>query len=263
MTSLSELQERFQAFLLGAGANADRGIEPLTVGSERLPARQRLAVYADAYRLRLLEILGDDFPGLKGLVGERAFEALGGAYITAYPSTHPSVRWFGRHLPEFLREGFDDLDRDVLAEMATFEWTQGEVMDAADDPVIDVAALGGLAAGSWPRMRLGFQPALRRLELACNVPAAWKAIREETPPPALEKSEPPVPWLLWRRGIEVHWRPLDEDERFALDAAHDGRTFGEICEEMATSGGGEDVPLRAAGFLKLWVVDGLVAQVST
>ncbi|MGA8260501.1 MAG: DNA-binding domain-containing protein [Arenicellales bacterium] len=263
MTRLFELQGRFQAYLLGLETDPDRGIEPLTVGSRRLPASQRLTVYADAYRLRLVEVLAEDFPGLKGLLGDRAFDELGRAYIDAHPSTHPSVRWFGRHLPEFLRGLPDDSNRHALAEMAAFEWAQGEVMDAADDPTIDVSTLGALPPESWPGMRLGFQRALRRLDLSWNVPGVWKAVSEGTPPPPLEKLDSPLPWLLWRQGMEVHWRSLDDDERSALDAARGGRTFGEICEHMAAFGGDESVPVRAAGFLKLWIVDGLVSEVSS
>lgn len=258
MTRLATLQARFQSFLLDGG----RDIERLTVGSEHLPARQRLAVYADAYRLRLLEVLGDDYPGLHGMVGDRAFGALGRAYIDAHPSDHPSVRWFGRRLAAFLRKTEPWDEQPFLAEMADFEWTQGEVIDAADSPALDAADLGAVPSAAWPGMRFGFQDALRRLDLDWNVPALWQAVDDECDaPPAPKRFDAPVAWLLWRKDLAVHWRSLEDDERWALDAARDGRSFGEICEGLLARTRDDQVPVRAAGYLKRWVTDELVARI--
>lgn len=257
MSGLAKLQAHFQSFLLGQGG----GIERFIVGSERASVADRLAVYADAYRLRLLEILEEDFPGLRGMLGAEAFGTLGLAYIEAHPSTHPSVRWFGRQLVRFMREAPPYRDQPALAEMAAFEWAQGEVIDAADGPTVSVDQLAALPPASWPEMRIIFQSALRRLDLAWNVPAVWSAIDEEQTPPALERADPPLPWLFWRQGIEVHWRPLEDDEHFALDSARAGSAFGEICEALLERIGDADVPLRAASFLKQWAADGLVARI--
>ncbi len=257
MSRLGELQSQFQSFLLGQGAGIERSI----VSTETASGDERLAVYADAYRLRLLEVLTEDFPGVKGMLGAEAFEALGRAYIGAHPSTHPSVRWFGRHLARFLREAPAYHGRPALAEMAAFEWAQGEVIDAADSPTVSVDELAALPPASWPEMRIVFQRALRRLDLAWTVPAVWRAIDEGKPPPALERADPPLPWLFWRREMEVHWRSLDDDERFALDAALAGSAFGAICEGLFERRGDADVPLRAAGFLKQWATDSLIAHI--
>jgi len=258
MTSLADLQSQFQSFLL----QGDRSIERLTAGSARLPARERLAVYGDAYRLRLLEVLDDDFPGLRSLVGESQFEELGGAYLDACPSAHPSVRWFGRRLPQFLRDAGPWRDQPLLAEMADFEWAQGEVMDAADSPLAGEDDLAALTPDAWPGMRITFQAALRRLDLAWNAPVIWQAIDrgdDKPPPPVI--SQPPTAWLLWRKNLEVHWRSLDASERYALDAAREGCPFGEICEGLLERTNDEQVPLLAAGYLKRWLGDGVVSGV--
>lgn len=258
MSALAALQARFQSFLL----DGDHGIEALTVGSEQLPARQRLAVYGNAYRLRLLEVLADDYPGLHGMIGDHAFEALGTAYIDACPSVHPSVRWFGRRLGVFLRNTEPYREQPLLAEMAEFEWAQGEVIDAADSSAVTPVDLGALAPEAWPGMRIVFQPALRRLDLGWNVPALWQAVADECDaPPVPERFDAPVGWLLWRKDLAVHWRSLDHDERWTLDAAGDGLTFAELCEGLLARTHDDQVPARAAGYLKRWVTDELVARI--
>lgn len=257
MISLADLQARFQSFL----TDGDEGIEALTVGSDRLPAAERLAVYANAYRLRLLEVLAQDFPGVKALAGDEAFDDMGTAYIDAYPSAHPSVRWFGRRFAVFLNETPPYSDRPFLAEMAAFEWRQGEVMDAADSGAVAADELGTLRPEAWPGMTIVFQHALRRLDLVWNVPVVWQAVRESETPPALEAAGQPLPWVLWRRNMQVHWRSLDEHEAYALDAARAGTAFGDICEGLLARTHDDQVPLRAAGFLKSWASDDLVTRV--
>lgn len=256
MTTLTELQAQFQSFLFGK----DRDVERLTVGTDRLPVDDRLAVYANAYRLRLLEILEGDFPGLKSMLGEDGFKRLGSAYIDAHPSTHPSIRWFGRYLRGFLRGAAVYRNQPALAEMAAFEWTQGEVMDAADNPLVGVEELGAVPPEAWPGMRFSFQNALRRLDLEWNVISVWQTIRDNDAKLPLKQAGRPIAWLLWRKGLDVHWRSLDEDERYAIDAAREGATFAEICEGLSHTGD-DQVPLRAAGFLKRWAADDLVAGI--
>lgn len=257
MTTLADLQAQFQSFLFGK----DKSIERLTVGTDRLPVSDRLGVYANAYRLRLLEILADDFPGVRGLMGGDAFEEMGNAYIDAHPSSHPSVRWFGRHLCAFLRNSPSCRGQPFLAEMAAFEWTQGEVLDAADAQAVTLDELSHLDPAAWPSMTIVFQYALRRLDLAWNIPAVWQAIHDEETPPELEQAEQPVPWLFWRLDMSVHWRSIDDDERYALDAAREGAPFGAICEGLLVRTQDDQVPLRAAGYLKRWVTDEAVARI--
>lgn len=254
---LVHLQKQFQCYLLDGKSEIERHV----VATDKASAMQRLAIYGNAYRLRLLEVLGEDFPGLKGLLGAESFAVLGCAYIDAHPSAHPSIRWFGRHLSHFLRERTPYNDRPELAEMAAFEWAQGEVVDAADTAVCSAEQLAAVSPARWPDMRVVFQHALRRLELHWNVPVVWRAIDDGTATPTPEHSTRPLAWLLWRRSLQVHWRSLAEDEHWAIRACLDGRTLGEICQGLSERSAAPDVPLRAASLLKQWLSEDLVANI--
>src|SRR5579871_673370 len=100
------------------------------VSNARAGAEERVRVYVEGYRLRLLEVLGDNYTGLHSLLGDEQFDEMGRAYIDAHPSTHPSVRWFSRHLEIFLKDTSPYDEHPYLAEMAAFEWAQGLVFDA-------------------------------------------------------------------------------------------------------------------------------------
>ena len=182
MSALLRLENDFKDCVLGNRLDM-RG---QVVGDARADAEERIHVYVEGYRLRLLEVLQDNFPGLRGLLGDNQFDALGRAYIEAHPSTHASVRWFSRQLAGFLRSTAPYSGHPVLAELAAFEWAQGLAFDAADAPVLDVQALATLPPESWGRVRFGFHASLQRLDLDWNAPKIWQAVdaEEDVPEPA-------------------------------------------------------------------------------
>ncbi|MGI9330937.1 MAG: HvfC/BufC N-terminal domain-containing protein, partial [Gammaproteobacteria bacterium] len=98
MSGLAERQAQFQAHLTHGADDVAAHI----VGDEKADSATRLQVYFQAYRLRLIDVLQNDFEGLHALLGDEAFSRMVQAYLEEHPSRHPSVRWFGQHLPAFL-----------------------------------------------------------------------------------------------------------------------------------------------------------------
>ena len=257
MTALRELQRSFQSWVLG-----DASALPATVaGTGAVSARDRLDIYAQAIRLRFLEVLGQDYPGLHALAGDDEFRRLGLAYVAAHPSHHPSIRWFGGHLPAFLRSTAPWRDHPVLGEMAEFEWTKGELLDAADSPVVGIEDIAAIPPERWAGIRPRLRPAVRRLALEWNVPSLWKAVDGGDAPPPSARTEPAVDWLLWRRDIVVRWRSVGPDEAWALRRCDAGDDFGSICAGLCERVGEDAAAFRAATFLKQWAADGVLEAV--
>ncbi len=256
-TLLADRQTALQSFLL----HADPSIVDHVIGDRKADAKQRLDVYFQAYRLRLQEVLATDFEGLHALLGDEGFEQASLAYIDAYPSEHPSVRWFGRALAGFLAEHYPD--RPELAEMAAFEWAWGQAFDAADAPVADAARLAGLGAEQWPGLSVTLHPSVQRVSLQFNVPAVFAAAVDEQPLPELARGDCGVSWLLWRHALNVHWRSLAADEDQALQAAGRGVDFASLCEGLCEWHEPAEVPLRAASLLRTWLDEGLISELQT
>jgi len=250
---LAYLQQRLRSQLLAG----DTGIEPLIIGDDIADTKQRLDVYAQAYRLRLLDVLRNDYPVLLTHLGATKFEALGHSYIEAYPSDTPSVRWFGRHLAAHLR--VIKPRQGALADLAAFEWSQGEVFDAPDAPVLKLEAMAHIAAEAWGEMRVILHPAARVLTLSSNAPALVSAQLKARPFPRI-KTVAPQNWLLWRRDYIIHWRALGIEESTAIEAVRADLGFGEICERLCEWIAPEDVAISAAGMLKRWISDELISE---
>ena len=257
MPTLRELQRSFQACVLGEAVTP-----PATVaGTGTASAEERMLVYAEAIRLRFLEVLGEDYPGLHGLVGDDEFRTLGLAYAAAHPSRHPSIRWFGRRLPGFLRSSAPWRNHPVLGEMARFEWAKSELLDAADSPVIAVEDIAAIAPERWAVMRPRLKPAVRRLALEWNAPSLWNALDRGDAPPPPAPAERPVDWLLWREDMRIRWRSIEPDEAWALRRCAEGESFGAICTGLCEWVGEDAAAFRAATCLKQWAADGVLAAV--
>lgn len=252
MNALAHWQDAMHDWLLHGDASVAASVAGTQVDA-------RLRIHADAYWLRLLDVLGNDFPATKAVLGERAFEALGRDYLRTHPSRHPSVRCFGHAFAGWLRAR-EDLPP-ALSQLAQFEWMQGECFDATDAPVLDMDSVARLPAEAWPMLQLQLLPATRLLPLACNAPALVTALPAGTPLPELQV-DAEATWLLWRSEADVHWRRLEADEASALHAVRAGNTFAGICEQMHRFHE-HDGPLRAASLLKRWLVDGLLADADT
>ncbi len=254
---LRNLQDCFQAHILEGDQAMLARISPDTKPS----AVARLAIYADGYRLRLLEALHSDYPALHTLAGDELFEQIGRAYIDVHPSTHYTIRYFGQHLSAFLTATAPYKDTPALGEMAALEWSLSLAFDAADTAVITVDTLAALPPESWPELRLHFHPSLHRHDFHWNMPELWSAIDAQTGPQAPQPYPQARAWLIWRRDLQNYFRPLEPAEAWALDSMVSGASFAALCEGLCNYIDVEQVGLQAAGFLKGWIQTGLVTAI--
>jgi hypothetical protein len=257
--SLLTLQQDFQSAL----TDGDRRFGAQVESGREADADLRLDIYVQAYRLRLQDALASDYAKLAMLLGDTQFETLCRAYIAAHPSRHPSLRWLGRYMADFLAATPPWSDQPLLAEMAAFEWAQGEVFDAPDAMPVPPEAITALPVQAWVDLRLRAHPALRRLTLAWNVPSIWRDLDNGSEPPDPSAAGAPLQWLLWRQSLDIHWRSLGEDESWAIDAWCGGACFAEICEGLCDWMDAGVVAAYAASLLKGWLAAGLVTELVT
>ncbi|HKE92868.1 MAG TPA: DNA-binding domain-containing protein, partial [Povalibacter sp.] len=69
---LAQLQRAFLQHVV----NGDTAVADHVESSAAVPVATRLAVYADAYRLRLVDALASNYPRMQQLLGRDAFAAL-------------------------------------------------------------------------------------------------------------------------------------------------------------------------------------------
>src|SRR6266403_2482809 len=83
---------------MALGADAEY-IKP----NDRLTSVERLEIYSRSYWFRVMDSLYDDFPGLRAVLGRRAFHRLSRAYLADCPSRSFTLRNLGSRLEEWLQ----------------------------------------------------------------------------------------------------------------------------------------------------------------
>lgn len=257
MTALVELQRDFQDYLLGRPHDMLSRVR----STAKADAATLLDVYGQAYVLRLVEVLENDFPGLHAWLGPEGFDALARAYVAAHPSDHPNARWFGRHLPGFVRQTVPWADQAVIGDLAALDWAVGEAFDAAGADPVTFADLMGVPPKAWPGLRFAVVPSTRRLRLTSNADAIRAAATAGGGLPPHEASAPRA-LVVWRRGLETEILALEEDAATAFDCLAAGTSFAEICDRLGAFHADEAAALRAAGLLRAWIELDLIAAVT-
>ena len=258
MSNLRRLQSRFQDYLLGLSNDIEADI----VSTDDALAEHRLGAYYNAYRIRLIDALAVDYSVLQKYLGGEAFEFLVLDYLKLHPSTHPSVRWVGKDLAEYIRRQYDHEEREFLSELASFEWTKGLVFDDSDEvDLFRVEDMAQVSAQAWQGIRIEFKPAIRWLDLYWNVGACYDAIKNGQDSPEKQHDEHPRRWLIWRKNRNPYWRSLDVHEAWAFESAQQGANFAKICEGLLEWISEDHVAITAAGFLKQWISDELVTGI--
>lgn len=258
MSQLAKLQQAFQHRVLEP---TDEGVPAwISAGGRSTPDKQ-LSAYVHAYRARLQEVLGNDFPSIAVALGEDQFDALADAYIEAHPSHYFSLRDFGRHMADFLTQQAPYQEQPWLSELARFEWTLGQTFDAADAPLFSEQEMAAIPAEHWPDLRFVLHPSVHRLDCRWNAPGMWQILTADEPEEINATEEEAVPWLIWRQQLVSQFRSMAHDEQLALDTLRSGASFDEVCVALSDIMSEDAVPLHFASLLKAWIGQGLISAI--
>lgn len=250
MSELRQLQQQFMAHLLGQTSVIEAKIQ----STKMLSAVERLSIYANAYRMRLKEALETDYDKLHGYLGDDQFNQLMDFYIDSYPSNTTSLRYFSTKLPAMLQQQTPYKHYPEIYELALIEQMFANSFDAGNAEVVNLADFGSIPEQSWPSLQLHFQPSLQLMACQSNAFAIWKALSAEETPPEKQLKQQPQHWVVWRRSdLITHYRPLEEAEYTAVNAALSGATFADLCEQLLAYYSEQDTPMQAIAFLQSWV----------
>jgi hypothetical protein len=245
-----------------AGA-ATRRLEGLIRSDATLDATGRLEIYANAYFHRILGVLSSDYPALQQALGDSPFHDLVTSYLLVEPSRHPSIRYAGSRLADFLSS--HDAAAGIRArspwasDLAALEWARVDAFDAADGAVLARDSLASLAPEAFGSLFLCLGPWARLHSFEHPVDRIWAcATRGEEL--ESEAAAGGVSVLVWRKNEAVLHRRLESDEGAALTLLRSGIRFEGLCEWSATKIGESEAPMRAAGWLERWLADGLLVD---
>lgn len=247
MSKLAALQQRFLDGVLADGPQAAGDIR----GTPAFAVDQRLAVYANAYRRRLVEALASVFERCAQMLGEDVFDALALAYVETHPPHDRSLGRYGVDFPEWLRARDPELATAVG--VATIDAGLRRAFDAADAEPVDRAALLALPVAAWAGLRFTWVPALTTGQVDAAAIERWRepdAPRDD----ATDRSITAI--AFWRRDGQTFFRSMTSSEALLHGRLRGGATLAKACAD-ATSPISLDVAVPA---LLSWIDEGWVAR---
>ncbi|HEX3356385.1 MAG TPA: DNA-binding domain-containing protein [Tepidisphaeraceae bacterium] len=236
----------------GSAEKAAEFIKP----NDRLTSLERIEIYNKQYWFRLIDILYEDYPGLKAVVGEKKFNGLVKAYLAKYPSHSYTLRNLGSRLEQFLKEEPRwTKPRSAMAmDMARFEWAQTVAFDSEQKTPLGVDDF----LGKDPRkLRLGLQPYITLLELRYPLDEFTIAIKQhdmrndasnavENSTPRAGKRRPRLPKaerifvVVHRHDYSLYYKRVDREQYQLLKGLREGKTLAEACAEFVEAAGGRN-----------------------
>jgi len=239
-------------------------LERAVRGDAARPAALRVQVYANAYFVRILNCLKDDYAALAHWMGDAGFNDLTALYLMAHPSRHPSIAYVGERVAEFVRDhpAAQPFRKRFpwAADLADLEWALQRAFDAPDAEPLAAAALAALDPEDWAELELRADPSLRLLQLEWPAEALRRRFERDEPAQLERLVAERQRVLVWRRGERVAYRPVDADEGQALQLICAGIPFGDLCEQATDWVGEEEAPGWAAAWLSRWLADGCIRR---
>jgi hypothetical protein len=252
--NLLELQRRMAGAImapLGAGDHVTRTAsaeaDTILTPNDRLSSSERLEIYAKSYWYRILDALYDDFPGLRAIVGVRAFDRLSRAYLAEMPSESFTLRNLGSRLPDWLARHPEYAGKHpaLAGDIVRLEWAHVVAFDGPEEKVLGPEDLLELT----PQMTFRLQPYisllaleypvddlhLRVSELAEGRGGASNAVirhRERRAVKRFSVQREAIYVAVYRKDDSVYFRRMNADEFRLLDALRSGRPVGEAIDSV-------------------------------
>jgi hypothetical protein len=249
------------------GAPTAKVAETFIKPNDRLTSLDRLQIYNQQYWWRLLGCFGDDFRGIRAVLGEKKFDRLAVAYLEHHGSQSWSLRDLGQYVPQFLidRPELTAPHTELALDMARVEWARTIAFDGPARPVIDPQRLAGITPD---RLRLGLQPYLTLLELRHPIDDLIRKLRESevetnSASNAVASSRPrktkllrskpsrtPIHLAVHRVDFSVYYKRLEPEAFALLNALSDKASLADACESAFSQS--TNPPEENAAKLREW-----------
>ena len=253
MSALGQLQRQFMDYL----HDRPNGLLDALADTGGLARADRANIYFTAYRLRLLDALKDSFDKTWAWLGDESFEAAGLGYVADHPPTQFSLRAFGDRFADWLAAARPDDPE--LAELARLDWAMRNAFDGADAEPLTAGMLAGFTEQDWADVVFRLHPTALLLPVALNTVDLWHAMDTGATPPDVRPLEDAGWLLVWRKGLQPHFRSLGDAEAQLLFAMQRGESFaascGRLAHDMADDAGAQSLVGR---LLARWLEDGVL-----
>lgn len=218
--NLKILQQRFSQII----HDQNNGCDPAYLGirnSGAISSSQRLAIYSNAYWIRMLEALEVDFSETREALGAKKFGEFSRGFIDFHRSKSFTLNELGSGFPDYLASLGDLVDTPYFADLAKLEWKRILADWAAEPKRFDFSKLGEVQQDLIPFLKFRFVPSVSVLE------TQWSLLDPER-----DQNKSKFYILLYKSSSEVSESYIAFAEYLALTGFLDGLNFGEVAQRL-------------------------------
>lgn len=221
----------------------------------RLSAAGQIAIYQEAYHLRLRAAVTTDYPALEHFLGAEKFSMLAADYVRATPSRSYNLDFYSIGFADFIATR---LANSPAAALAALESALTAAFQNQDAPPLTVAAVAALTPGALGSSRFQFQQSMRLLAASYDVESYFSAWKQGNAPHDIAKR--PLFLLLYRQQNAVQRDRLSAPEYTMLTALNDGMDFNTALAQAQCKTGITESELAAqiGAWLSGWLQRGLI-----
>ncbi len=237
-------------------------LEDIVLPSKSLTSVERLDIYAHMYYSRLLEILGEEYPVTRRVLGDEAFWNACHRFVERNPSRHRTLNHLSFRFPLFLSRHLPPGNRRGLAtDVARVERAMEEVHDEARALPLTAEEFASIGASEWHYVRLRLVPAIRLLALRFPVNDYMNAVRAGRKP---RLPQPRATFaIVYRRDFRLHRVDQEPGQFRLLSALARGRTLEDAVRKSVSGRGGNAERLAATlgGWFREWAAAGIFCAI--
>ena len=259
--ALSTIQQQMIAYVLGPQPSQDGDtvaqiaalIQPPTAGT----VYDRLAIYHNAYRARLSEVLAETFEKTWLYMGAELFDQHAHTFAMVHPPKERSLNHFGKDLPHYLACLYPN--NPELSELAQLEFDLRSTFDGPNHPALTAEKVQSDQAQTWLTANNILHPSLLLRVSYTNVIALWRAMdANQDVPEAICNAESST-IVIWRKGLLPHFESIEKSEAAFLMCLSQGHSIDQACKFFTGTETTAD-PTHLAQWFQHWWEQGFLSD---
>lgn len=218
----------------------------------------RLHVYANGYYVRLIDVLSTDFPLIKWILGDEAFNILSREFIKVHPSSEYNINSIGKHFSTFLRRHTQHPAYPFLQQLSEYEWNLNQVQSLSRKSPIDFSSLKSVSVEQWTDAKFEFQPNLLHMETDYGFDQLHKEFRKKETFTNDLLAEKPSFFIFYQKEDGSYSTSIEKMEYETLSLLMKDASLGDVLDAL----GNDEMVQSVFGWFQKWNEKELITNVT-
>ena len=237
MTSLGEMQRmiRDAVFESGSDGPALRAVSQHILPNSEMTSAEHLNIYKSAILGTLERALSNIYPVCERLVGKEFFGGMARKFACRTPSTSPDLANFGAGFGAFIADFEPAATLAYLPDVANLEWHWHCAFNAADERVIDTAALAEVAEAEAGRIIFHLPVSATLIASDFPIQHIWQVNQSDwKDSQVVDLDQGGCRLIVWRQQYDMRIDELDESAWRLLNGIANAVPFDALAEYTDT-----------------------------